>query len=193
MRGDAMKGTMMNNRKGDWMQTVTGGQFWPLDPRTDDVKIVDIAHALSMQCRYSGHCLQFYSVAQHCCHVSDACPPEHALWGLLHDASEAYLADVIRPIKPDLTNYKAIEKQLMLVICERFGLSVDEPAIVSELDRRILGNECASVMAPPPVPWYHTGEPISDLHIPMWAPELARYEFMWRFNRLTQLEAPHAP
>lgn len=169
------------------MQTVTGGQFWPLDPRADEVKIIDIAHALSMQCRYSGHCLQFYSVAEHCCHVSDACPSESALWGLLHDASEAYLADVIRPIKPYLTNYKAIETQLMTCICERFGLPIEQPDIVGELDRRILGNECAGIMAPPPVAWYYTGDLLPDLHLPCWSPAEACAQFLQRFNRLARL------
>lgn len=177
---------MQTERYGDWMQTISGGQFWPLDPRTDEIDIGDIGHALSMQCRYSGHCLQFYSVAEHCCHVSDACPNEHALWGLLHDASEAYLADVIRPIKPFLTGYKDIEARLMACICERYGLPVEQPAIVSELDRRILGNECAGIMSKPPVPWYHTGEPIAALKfLPCWAPSMARKQFLTRFYYLT--------
>lgn len=176
----------MNERIGDWMQLVSGQQFWPLDPRVEEIDIGDIAHALSMQCRYGGHCLRFYSVAEHCCHVSDACPDEYALWGLLHDASEAYLTDVIRPIKPMLTGYKALEERLMACICERFGLPVEQPAIVSELDRRILGNECASVMALPPVPWYHTGEPIATLtFLPCWSPAMAREQFLTRFYYMT--------
>ena len=66
-------------RKGDWMQTYTGRQFWPIDPRANEVHIEDIAHALSMMCRYNGHCRTFYSVAEHSVLVSQHVPPEHAL------------------------------------------------------------------------------------------------------------------
>lgn len=177
-------GAITSRRKGDWMQTYLGWQFWPLDPRADEVAIVDIAHALSMQCRYGGHCHRFYSVAEHCCHISDACPPEHALWGLLHDASEAYISDVIRPIKAHLANYQAIEARLMECICERFGLPVEQPAIVSELDQRILGNECISLMSPTPAPWHYTGEPLPDLWLPCWTQLDAADQFLRRFKRL---------
>jgi hypothetical protein len=86
-------------RKGDWMQTYTGRQFWPIDPRADEIDIVDIAHALSQQCRFAGHCKSFYSVATHSWHTSNVCNSENALWGLLHDAAEAYLVDLPTPIK----------------------------------------------------------------------------------------------
>lgn len=82
-----------------WIQTFSGRQFFPLEPRVEDVCIEDIAHGLSNLCRYAGHCECFYSVAQHCLLVSRVVPREHALRGLLHDASEAYLIDVPRPIK----------------------------------------------------------------------------------------------
>ena len=68
-------------------------------PNPDDIRIEDIAHALSNQCRFAGHAREFYSVAEHSVHVSQLCLPEHALWGLLHDASEAYLVDLPRPLK----------------------------------------------------------------------------------------------
>lgn len=57
-------------RAGDWMQTFTGRQFWPMDPRPEDLDILDIAHALSLLCRFGGHCQRFYSVAEHSVHVS---------------------------------------------------------------------------------------------------------------------------
>src|SRR5690606_5290032 len=81
-------------RLGDWMQTFTGRAVYPLDLRPDDIDIQDIAHALSMQCRYAGHTRQFYSVAEHSVHVARWCRqygPAAALEGLLHDATEAYL------------------------------------------------------------------------------------------------------
>ena len=55
----------MSERGGDWMQTYSGFQFWPLDPRPEEIHVIDIAHSLANQCRYAGHCREFYSVAQH--------------------------------------------------------------------------------------------------------------------------------
>src|ERR1039457_118422 len=79
--------------------TFSGLRFWPLDPNPEKILIDDIAHALAHQCRFGGHASRFYSVAEHSVHVSRLCPPEDALWGLLHDASEAYLVDLPRPLK----------------------------------------------------------------------------------------------
>ena len=81
-------------RIGDWMQTYTGERFWPLDPRIEDIHIRDISMALGKLCRYGGHTIFFYSVAEHSVLVSEYVPEEYALWGLLHDASEAYLSDI---------------------------------------------------------------------------------------------------
>ena len=81
----------MSERRGDWIQTYLGIQFWPLDPRPEEVMLFDIAHSLSNMCRFTGHCREFYSVAQHSVIVSQNVPREDAAWGLLHDASEAYM------------------------------------------------------------------------------------------------------
>lgn len=84
------------------IQTFTGKKFWPLAPRVEDICIEDIAHALSLKCRFGGHCKVFYSVAQHCVLVSELLEPSTEstlLWGLLHDAAEAYLPDFPTPIK----------------------------------------------------------------------------------------------
>ena len=89
----------MSERVGDWIQTMSGVIFYPLDPRPEEIRIEDIAHALSHQCRFAGHCREFYSVAEHSVRVSRELPQEFMLWGLLHDASEAYLVDLPRPIK----------------------------------------------------------------------------------------------
>lgn len=93
-------------RIGDWIKTVTGRKFYPLDPRFQEVNIEDVAHALSMKVRFNGHVQRYYSVAQHSVHVSRILERWHpkrrdlAMWGLLHDAAEAYLADIPRPMKP---------------------------------------------------------------------------------------------
>ena len=167
-------------RKGDWMQTYTGKQFWPIDPRADEVCIIDIAHSLSMQCRYNGHTKWFYSVAEHCCHIYDFAPVEHKPWALLHDASEAYLTDIPRPLKPFLAEYKAYEQAVMAAVAERFGFDPVEPAIVKELDTRILGDEKAALMVDGPE-WYHVGEMLG-VEIGGWQPWQAEKEFLMRFN-----------
>lgn len=177
-------------RKGDWMQTATGGVFWPIDPRPEEVDIQDIAHALSNQCRYAGHTLDFYSVAQHSVLVSENVDPKFALWGLLHDASEAYLSDVIRPVKPSLTNYRALEDRLMRVICERFALPGEGvmPAEVQRVDNAILADEMASLMAFPPKDW-RLPQPPLGIEILGWEPAFAKARFLARFRDLTSERA----
>src|SRR5258708_302056 len=93
---------MQKDRRGNWMQTYTGRAYWPADPRAEDVCIEDIAHALSLLCRYTGHCKRFYSVAEHSILISQVVPPEYAFFGLMHDAQEAYINDLARPIKPSV-------------------------------------------------------------------------------------------
>lgn len=175
-------------RNGDWMQTFTGRQFWPLDPRSEEVSIVDISHSLAHQCRYAGHCRSFYSVAQHSVIVSHACNAEDALWGLLHDAAEAYLVDLPRPIKrfSDLgTHYKAMEMKLMRVICEHFKLPVVEPESVGKADNVVLVTEMRDLMAKPPVAWKESwgSEPLPTAIYPL-SPEVAKRQFLDRFEEL---------
>ena len=112
-----------DEHRGDSIQTYTGRKFFPVAPRAEDIEILDVAHALSMLCRYTGHTKQFYSVAQHSVLVSRIVPPQDAAWGLLHDASEAYLCDVARPIKP----YRLLEQRLMVQVAGRFDLTYAEP------------------------------------------------------------------
>jgi hypothetical protein len=138
------------------MQTFRGMQFWPCDPRADEIFIEDIAHALSMQCRFGGHVRTFYSVAEHCWRLSAFCEDNQALWGLMHDAAEAYLVDLPRPLKDHSSlgsAYRSIEKQLMVSVCERFGLPIHEPDEVKHLDGFMLAWEQRDLMAVPPVPW----------------------------------------
>jgi hypothetical protein len=168
-------------RKGDWMQTYSGAQFWPMDPRASEVRVGDIAAALSKLCRYGGQCNRFYSVAEHCVHVANYAPEGLKLAALMHDASEAYLSDVIRPIKSFLTNYLEIEAGLERVIAERFRLTWPMPAEVKRLDTAILADERDQAMAPPPVPWSQTTEPALGVTLQFWTPEVAQTEFLNAF------------
>src|SRR5665647_1805094 len=116
--------------------TLSGIRFWPLLPNPGDILVEDIAHALAHQCRFGGHASKFYSVAEHSVHVSELCPVQDALWGLLHDASEAYLIDLPRPLKllPEFAPYREAERQLQRAVAARFGLPEDQPASVTEAD-----------------------------------------------------------
>lgn len=132
-----------------YIRTYTGKKCWPCDPRPEDLDIKDIAHALSLICRFTGHVKQFYCVADHSIRVSDLCSKENKLWGLLHDASEAYLADVARPIKrnPEFgAYYKTVESGLMACVIEKFNLASPEPSEVKTYDNILLRTEQRDLM-----------------------------------------------
>lgn len=170
-------------RAGDWMQTFTGVQFWPLDPHLDEIVIEDIAHALAHNCRYNGHCLRFYSVAEHCVHVSRSVPYHLQLSGLLHDASEAYLADIPRPIKPWLANYADIEKTLEECIAEKYGLIYPWHPLIKVADESILADEQQQNMEHPPANWNLRHPPLG-VTLQFWSPDEAEHEFLKRFRQL---------
>lgn len=142
--------------KTDAIYTYSGGIIQPLNPDPDDIDIVDIAHALSNQCRYTGHTHSFYSVAEHSLLCAAYVRQQggtalQQLTALLHDASEAYLSDIARPIKkaPEFGNvYVAFEKALERAIGQAFGISEDPFAtpLVKEADERILGIEVHTLM-----------------------------------------------
>jgi len=126
------------------IQLFSGRVVDPLRPDPAWIDPVDIAHSLGQLARYTGHMCEFYSVGEHSVHVSQACDPEDALWGLLHDASEAYLGDMSTPLKHEPTfsdAYRVAESRLMAAICERFGLPPYQPASVSRADRAMLERE----------------------------------------------------
>lgn len=132
----------------EWIITDSGRRFYPLNPDLRNIKIADIAHALSHQCRFSGHTKEFYSVADHCLRVAYECSDDNKLWALLHDASEAYLVDLPRPIKNtvSMANYLVHEQALMNAICEKFGLSYEMPDEVREADWLLCCTELKYIM-----------------------------------------------
>jgi hypothetical protein len=173
-------------RLGDWAQTYTGGVFWPLDPRPADVRLLDIAHALAQTCRFGGHARFFYSVAQHSVLVSDICDEEDRLWGLLHDAAEAYVGDMIRPLKSlgIMANYRAIEQNVQEAICEKFGLPYGMPPSVQRADNVLLATEARDVMGGESRPWNLYQQPLRCVELASWQPAFAEAQFLTRFAEL---------
>lgn len=102
--------------------THTGRYFWPLEPHPDEVDPEDIAWGLAHECRFSGQTPYHYSVAWHCIALMQAVPDHLMKWALVHDASEAYLKDIPRPIKALIPNYKEFESRLMIAVAERLGM-----------------------------------------------------------------------
>lgn len=169
-----------------WIQTFSGRRFNPTNPNPDAIVIQDIAHALSMQCRFSGHCHQFYSVAQHSVLVSHVCNFEDALWGLLHDAEEAYLVDMPRPLKRSgkLDAFIEFQHKVQKAVCKRFGLPEKEPASVKRADTVLLATEARDLMSPLHPDWRQPTEPL-PFKIEPWSPQQAQENFLKRFNELT--------
>lgn len=123
----------MSNIEIDYSKTYIAthsGIFYPFDMKPEDVNVEDIAHALSLLCRYNGHCKEFYSVAQHSVLVAQLVPEHLKLKALLHDASEAYISDVPKPIKRRLPDVEALENNISDTIFAAFDLSAElEPEI----------------------------------------------------------------
>lgn len=119
-----------------YIRTFSGKQFWPLNPRPNEVCLIDIAHALANICRWTGHTRQFYSVAEHCVLMSHWLESmgEDPRPALLHDASEAYLSDIARPVKHLIPHYKQYENNLLFSIFTHFNIPYPLPDIVRLLD-----------------------------------------------------------
>lgn len=181
-------------RKGDWIQTNQGKRFYPLDPRPEDVDIVDIAHALSMQCRYGGHAKTFYSVAEHCIILADCVMMgigniEHAFAALMHDAAEAYILDLPRPIKGMLPGYVEMESKIEAVIFEKFGVKQESLAFIKDWDRAILMDERKHLFKDP-LPWGTDCEPLG-INLHYLSRERAFGAFMARFETLVEMRESH--
>lgn len=161
------------------MSYITTYSKKPLDPVTaapEEIQIVDIAHALSLMCRANGHFPYFYSVAQHCVNcVMEARARGYServqLGCLLHDASEAYLSDVTRPIKQLLPYYLEVEERLQNVIFDKWitpTLTEEERRQIFDVDDALLYHEFMEIM----------GERVAETPPPLYATlDFSRVEF----------------
>lgn len=186
---------------GEWMQTFTGAQFFPTHPKVENVNATDIAHALSLICRYGGHVDRFYSVAEHCVLLSrwleaEGFDSEVQLVGLLHDATEAYVGDMVRPLKKQLVEYREAEDKVQRVIWQKFNLpwtmydlsGPQDPfthEAVKDGDTRICLDERNALMSRTRYRWG-----VDDSHTPLgvtvvgWYPPVAELQYIKRLREL---------
>jgi hypothetical protein len=162
---------------GNQITTATGRNVNPLALRPEDIDIRDIAHSLSLTCRFNGHCRVFYSVAEHSVLVSRLCPPEFAFEALMHDAAEAYLGDVPTPLKRQWPEYRGAEDRAHAVIAQLFGLPAEISQEVHVADDEAFRIEEVRLLVPPDQPSDIT--PLRGL-----SPEEARQAFVDRFYEL---------
>ena len=182
--------TNNTNRSGDWIETFTGKKMFPLDPRPEEVDIVDIAHHLSLICRYNGASKHLYTVGQHslhCASVAGWYSPRMQLLCLLHDASEAYISDVSKPVKPYLAGYKDIERKLMDVIW--YALGINPPSYPESLEIKLVDKAVMVAEAKKLMHFDGWGEWVRDaveveIQIKPETPERVEQEFLARFGML---------
>lgn len=169
-----------------FIETYTGRPFWPLEPNVKDVTIIDIAHHLSNQCRYSGATAWHYSTAQHCCLLADYVEqhggtPLDCYQILNHDDPETYLVDVPRPVKQFMPEYRKWDKTINTVVREWLGIShLPIPPWQDDLDSRIIVDERAQVMSDSGNDWGHALKPLGVVIHP-WTPARAEQEFLLRY------------
>ena len=182
-----------DERVGPWYKSFTGVHIYPLDPRPEDICIEDIAHALSNACRFTGMVKSFYSVGEHSVHVSHACEERDALWGLMHDASEAYLGDLNSPTKYGThlgVEYRHLEWRWMHKICVRFHMNCMEPSSVTSADKRMGYIEAVQLYATPidDARWETQRKMIRGDEPPIrcCTPRQAEAAFLKRFSCLTE-------
>lgn len=189
-------------RTGDWFCTYSGLKYWLTDPHPDDVRIKDIAHALSMICRFGGHTMEYYSVAQHCVHCTDVIAQREPanillqLHTLLHDSSEAFLGDVVRPLKLSLAGYSELEARTMDVIYEALQLplpNVLDHAAIKLVDNELLMTERKEFIQHRGHDWGIDVKPL-DIELGSLSPTAAEYQFITKYDELRKrLEVASTP
>lgn len=176
-----------------YILTATGKKFWFDDPKPEQICIEDIAWALAHSCRYTGHCRWFYSIAQHAFMASYLVPELFAMEALLHDAAEAYIGDLIRPLKrlPIFGDiYLKIEGPIEKAVAERFKLTYPWPDEVKRADELVVGAEVAQNIRSKVV--NHLSDDIaartegerSATQLYYWNADLAKIYFLQRFTEL---------
>ena len=173
----------------------SGNYFDFLAPEQSTFTIEDVAQGLSNICRFAGQCSRFYSVAQHSVLVSQHVPPEFAFIGLMHDAAEAFIGDMTKPLKDILPDYRALEDRIEAAVLGRFGLPHKLPPEVKEIDVVMLATEQQHLMRNRDDWNYTRGRKALDIVIPQMGPAEAKVAFLARYEvlRAGRGEAHPAP
>ena len=177
----------MNEYIENWLSTLLVPKFGFLDSQEADIHTEDIAHSLSLLCRFGGHVSKFYSVAEHSVLVSRVLAKEKAnqltqFGGLLHDAEEAYLPDIPNPIKQHMTEALAIYAMLQTVIYDKFKLGKADWTHIIDIDRRICITE-AKALGLWNKDWANVG-PLLESPVYGWTPRKAEREFLALYEYL---------
>lgn len=179
---------MNRARIGHPIMFASGRQFWPLDPRPEEVHLEDIVSTLAQMCRWGGSTSRFYSVAQHSTWVARRVALTHphlALQALLHDAAEAYVGDQRRPFKAMLRlrvpngheSFEQVERRVHAVILRALGVrpsSSSEWQVIAAADEEALATEARDLLGGQVI---GTAAPVPG-RLPSWTPHRARTEFL---------------
>ena len=140
-----------------WIQTFTGKTFDFKSIEDNKISISDIAHALANQCRFNGHTQGFYSVARHSIVMAkimlEQGKDEEALIALMHDATEAYVGGMVKPLKNLIPEFERFEQQVWELIARRYELPYELPESVKSLDLSMLKLEREKLLGPHPAEW----------------------------------------
>jgi hypothetical protein len=180
---------VVDEERGPYIATAAGKPYWPFDPDPEDIRPYDLAVQLSRICRFNGALDPaipgIYSVAQHLCIACDNAPTELKLEALLHDAHEAYVHDIVKPLKIGLDDYNKVERLNERVLRKRFGLPSKMSPEVKVLDGRLYATEVRDLMPRPheTLEFVCTEKPLPSKITP-WVPQQARQAFLERLHSL---------
>jgi len=167
----------MDEYEGEWLATYSGSKFHFTNPQVEEIKIKDIAHHLSLLCRFNGACREFYSVADHSIRVSRLVPYNLKLAALLHDAAEAYIGDISRPVKY-AHKLDETERILTNAIDLRYSINSIHP-LIKQADNVMIATEARDLM-PNTTDWYQLPTPLFNVIIPLTSKE-AEELFLQKF------------
>ena len=162
-----------------WVVTLSGQRFNILKPEPADVRLEDIACSLARQARFNGHTRFFYSVGQHSCLGAQVSPTKDiGLLMLFHDATEAYIGDLVSPVKRLLPDFEIIESRIHWAICQRFGLELPTPKVIKQIDRRLLATEVRDLITKDLASWGIGAYEPYDFPVIPWPPEVTEARFL---------------
>lgn len=169
-----------------WIGTYSGGRISPFNPRPEDIRMQDIVASLPHICRFGGQIIWLYSVATHSCMIYEygkqalgVTNEKELAWALLHDAAEAYIGDVPRPVKHAIPAFQEIDNRIMAAIAEKYDLG-ECPEWVKYADRHIVARE-AHVLFPTPPDWTDAYDDLGT-EVPVWDVDESRHQFLFRLK-----------